>query len=97
MGRFCEPQALASGAFGETNNVNLLDELIPRDERSAPVVTVVDAHPHSLAWIGSAVGARALALGVDQFGQSGSIADLYSEYRIDTANIVATCRAAIRG
>ncbi len=89
-------RAVYEASEAETGTANLLDELIPLDERSAPVVTVVDAHPHSLAWIGSAVGVRAWALGVNQFGQSGSIADLYSAYRIDTANIVATCRAAVR-
>ena len=87
--------AVHAASDRETNTTSHFDELIAREESSVPVVTVVDAHPHCLAWIGSAVGVPAWSLGVNQFGQSGSITDLYSEYRIDCANIVATCRAAI--
>jgi pyruvate dehydrogenase E1 component len=43
----------------------------------APIVTVHDAASHALAWVGAAVGARTLPLGFDEFGQSGSVADLY--------------------
>jgi pyruvate dehydrogenase E1 component len=74
----------------------LLESLVPLAERVAPIVTVVDAHPHSLAWIGSALGARLWALGVDGFGQSGSVPELYREHRIDAASIAAACRAAVQ-
>lgn len=43
----------------------------------APVVTVHDASSHALAWLGSALGVPAVPLGVDAFGQSGTIGDLY--------------------
>jgi len=89
-------RAVHQASEGKTPVANLIDELISQEERSAPIVTVVDAHPHSLAWIGSAVGTRLWPLGVDRFGQSGSVGELYSDCRIDTANIVATCRAAVR-
>ena len=82
----------------ETNTAEetLLNQLILPRERVAPIVTVVDAHPHSLAWIGSALGSRLWPLGVVGFGQSGSTVDLYQEYKIDSASIVATCRSALR-
>jgi len=89
-------RAVHQASEGKTPVANLIDELISQEERSSPIVTVVDAHPHSLAWIGSAVGTRLWPLGVDRFGQSGSVGELYSDCRIDTANIVATCRAAVR-
>ncbi len=82
----------------ETNTAEetLLNQLILPRERVAPIVTVVDAHPHSLAWIGSALGSRLWPLGVVGFGQSGSTVDLYQEYKIDSASIVAACRSALR-
>ena len=54
-----------------------LAALLTADERRAPVVTVHDAASHSLAWIGSVFGQRVTPVGVDAFGQSGTIADLY--------------------
>ena len=72
-----------------------MSDVIAADERKAPVVTVVDGHPHSLAWIGSALNTRTLPLGVTNFGQSGSTSELYREYEIDAASIVAACFAAL--
>jgi pyruvate dehydrogenase E1 component len=59
------------------------------------VVTVIDGHPHSLAWIGSALKTATLPLGVSEFGQSGTRAELYKEYKIDTDSIIAACLAAL--
>ena len=69
--------------------------VIPAAERGAPVVTVADAHPHSLAWLGGALGTTVIPLGVTEFGQSGSRAELYQEYGIDIDSIVAACFAAL--
>lgn len=74
----------------------LFEELVPPDERSAPVVTLTDAHPHSLAWIGSALGTRVLPLGVVGFGQSGNLDQIYRKYHIDRDSIVAACLAALK-
>ena len=54
-----------------------LATMIPPDERGAPIVTVHDAASHSLAWLGSVFGQRVVPVGVDAFGQSGSIVELY--------------------
>ena len=70
-------------------------DTIPADSRSAPVVTVIDGHPHSLAWIGSALKTATLPLGVSEFGQSGTRAELYKEYKIDTDSIIAACLGAL--
>lgn len=75
---------------------SLIEELVAPWERGAPVMTLTDAHPHSLAWIGSALGARVWPLGVVGFGQSGDLQDMYHAYGINTANIIATCREAIQ-
>ena len=72
-----------------------VDNLFPGAIRGAPVVTLMDAHPHSLAWIGSALASRTLPLGVDEFGQSGNRDDLYREYGTDVESIISACIAAL--
>ena len=72
-----------------------LDRLVPASERSRPVVSVHDAASHSLAWFGSAIGTRQFTLGVDRFGESGTIADLYDITGIDTGTIVNTALLAL--
>jgi pyruvate dehydrogenase E1 component len=54
----------------------------------APVVTVHDAASHALSWLGSALGVPAASLGVDEFGQSGTVADLYRAHDLDAGSIV---------
>ncbi len=54
-----------------------MSDVVSASERSAPVVTAIDGHPHGLAWIGTALNTRTMPLGVSEFGQSGSRADLY--------------------
>ena len=65
-----------------------LDTLVPPAERSRPVVSVHDAASHSLAWLGSALGTRQLPLGVDRFGESGTIADLHALTGISADHIL---------
>ena len=72
-----------------------LGELIPSDERRAPIVTVHDNASHALAFLGSAFGARVVPLGVDEFGQSGSRADLYRHYGLDAESIVSAALLAL--
>ncbi|WP_420453830.1 transketolase-like TK C-terminal-containing protein [Ilumatobacter sp.] len=72
-----------------------LHRLVPPDERRRPVVSVHDAASHSLAWIGSALGTRQYALGVDRFGESGTIADLHELCGIDAGSIVNAALVAI--
>jgi pyruvate dehydrogenase E1 component len=53
------------------------------------IVTVIDGHPATLAWLGSVMGHRTRSLGVEHFGQTGSIKELYRHYGIDAQGIVA--------
>jgi pyruvate dehydrogenase E1 component len=63
----------------------------------AALVTVTDAHPATLSWLGSVAGHPILPLGVDRFGQGGDIPDLYKAYGIDADAIVeAVARACLR-
>ncbi len=72
-----------------------LHRLVPASERRRPVISVHDAASHSLAWIGSALGTRQYALGVDRFGESGTIADLHEIAGIDAGSIVNAALIAV--
>ncbi|MBI1621689.1 transketolase [Aquamicrobium zhengzhouense] len=61
------------------------------------LVTVIDGHPATLGWLGSVHGHRTRSLGVEHFGQTGSIADLYRHYGIDAQGIVRAAAALTPG
>jgi pyruvate dehydrogenase E1 component len=71
----------------------LLGELPPH----CSLVTVIDGHPATLAWLGSVQGHRVRSLGVEHFGQTGTIADLYRHHGIDANAIVAAAEAVAPG
>jgi pyruvate dehydrogenase E1 component len=72
-----------------------LATLLPAAERRAPMVTIQDGASHSLAFLGSAFGVPVVPLGVDEFGQSASRADLYAAVGIDTDQIVNAAMLAL--
>ncbi len=57
------------------------------------IVTVTDAHPATLGWLGAVAGHRVRPLGVEHFGQTGTIADLYRHHGIDANAIVSAAQA----
>ncbi|WP_137043094.1 transketolase [Pseudolabrys sp. FHR47] len=61
------------------------------------IVSVIDGHPATLAWLGAVHGHRTRALGVEHFGQTGTLADLYKHYGIDTNSIIAATEAIAPG
>ena len=61
------------------------------------LVTVIDGHPATLAWLGSVRGHRTRALGVEHFGQTGTIADLYRYFGIDAQGIAQAAEAIAPG
>ena len=61
------------------------------------LVTVLDGHPATLAWLGAVAGHRTRSLGVEHFGQTGSLAALYEHYGIDANAIVAAAQAIAPG
>ena len=63
----------------------ILDELLPR---ALPLVTLLDGHPHTLAFLGSVRAVPTTCLGVQRFGQSGDIEDLYALHEIDAESVV---------
>jgi pyruvate dehydrogenase E1 component len=61
------------------------------------LVTVIDGHPAALAWLGSVHGHRTRSLGVEHFGQTGTIGDLYRHFGIDTPGIIRAAEAIAPG
>ena len=81
----------ASGKYDSRSHIGrLLDPLTP----DAALVTVVDGHPATLSWLGAASRRRVYSLGVEKFGQSGDIEDLYRLHGIDRDAILNACAAA---
>ena len=66
----------------------ILDTLLPA-QRARPMVTVLDGHPHTLAFLAGVHGVRATHLGVTRFGQSGDLADVYRYHGLDADAIIA--------
>jgi len=69
--------------------------LLRPEERTAPLVTVLDGASHALAFLGAVFGQRTVPLGMDRFGQSGSRADLYNYAGIDAGHIVNAALVAL--
>lgn len=60
-----------------------VEQLLSRLAPGAGLVTLCDAAPASLSWLGGVLGQRVAPLGVERFGQTGSLPDLYATYRLD--------------
>jgi pyruvate dehydrogenase E1 component len=61
------------------------------------IVTVIDGHPATLAWLGAVAGHQTFPLGVEHFGQTGTIGDLYHHFGIDAEAIVERVNALTAG
>ena len=60
-----------------------------------PLVTVHDAASHAMSWLGSALGVPCVPLGVDEFGQSGDVAQLYELHDLTPGSVVNAALAAL--
>jgi len=65
-----------------------VERLLSTLSRDARIVTVLDGHPLALSWLGGVRGQRVVPLGIESFGQSGDIPDLYRAYKLDAAAII---------
>ena len=91
--------ALAARARGEPATAHA-ERLLGMLPRHAGLATVLDGPPATLAWLGAVHGQRVAPLGLERFGQSGDLPDLYREYRLDAEAIldaVAAVLAPARG
>ncbi|MBV9563544.1 MAG: transketolase [Bradyrhizobium sp.] len=74
-----------------------IEKLLAPLPRDCGIVTVIDGHPAALGWLGSVRGHRVEALGVEHFGQTGTIDDLYRAYGIDANAIIDAAESLTTG
>ncbi len=74
-----------------------VERLLHPVPRHCALVTVVDGHPATLGWLGAVRGHQTRALGVEHFGQSGSVGDLYRHFGIDANAILAAAETIAAG
>ncbi|EPX85634.1 1-deoxy-D-xylulose-5-phosphate synthase N-terminal domain-containing protein [Salipiger mucosus] len=75
-------------ARGNTAAVSHVERLMSDLPPHCRIVTVIDGHPATLSWLGSVEGHRTVPLGVEHFGQTGTIGELYRHYGIDAEGII---------
>jgi pyruvate dehydrogenase E1 component len=74
-----------------------IDRLLAPLAPGAALVSVIDGHPAALSWLGGVRGQRIRSLGIDHFGQSGDIPDLYRAYGLDADAILDAAAGALLG
>ncbi|OYY13299.1 MAG: transketolase, partial [Rhizobiales bacterium 35-68-8] len=82
---------------GHMRALSHVERLLAPLPRHCGIVTVIDGHPATLGWLGAVHGHRVRALGVEHFGQTGTLDDLYRHYGIDAAGIAAAAQAIAPG
>ncbi|NUQ17010.1 MAG: transketolase [Sphingomonas sp.] len=75
--------AAQAGRWGGERKPSHVEQLLSKLSARAGLVTVADSAPAALSWLGGVLGQRVAPLGVEKFGQTGSLAELYAAYRID--------------
>ena len=87
-------RARARGIATARSQVERLLDAVPAHAR---LITVIDGHPATLSWLGAVHGHKTAGLGVEHFGQTGTIHDLYRHYGIDRASIAAIAGSLVPG
>jgi pyruvate dehydrogenase E1 component len=82
------------GRLSAPSHIEKLLAPVPRD---ALIVTIIDGHPATLSWLGGVAGHRVQSLGVDHFGQTGTIAELYRHFGFDAESIMRAVEANAPG
>ena len=87
-------RARERGQFAASSHIERLLAGVPSH---AALMTVLDGHPATLAWLGAVRGHRTRSLGVEHFGQSGTIGDLYRHYGLDVPGILRAAETIAPG
>lgn len=89
--------AQAARRQGARGTLSAVERLLAPLAPDAALVTVLDGHPASHAWLGGVRGQRVIPLGVSRFGQGGDIPSLYRAYGLDTEAILEAAAQALLG
>ncbi|WP_455374245.1 transketolase [Limibacillus halophilus] len=82
---------------GKAEAISHVERLLAGLPPHCTLVTVIDGHPATLSWLSGVYGHRAVSLGVEHFGQTGTIPDLYHHYGIDAQGIASAAAAMAPG
>ncbi|WP_102896934.1 1-deoxy-D-xylulose-5-phosphate synthase N-terminal domain-containing protein [Phaeobacter piscinae] len=74
-----------------------IETLLAQLPNHCKLITVIDGHPATLSWLGSVQGHQSIPLGVEHFGQTGTIGDLYRHFGIDAQAITAAADGLTAG
>jgi pyruvate dehydrogenase E1 component len=80
-----------------SKHMSHIEKLLAPLPRECGIVTVIDGHPATLGWLGSVRGHRVEALGVEHFGQTGTIDDLYRHHGMDANAIIDAAEGLTAG
>ncbi|AKS44891.1 pyruvate dehydrogenase E1 component [Octadecabacter temperatus] len=80
-------RARTNGNKAAASHIETILQGLPRN---CVLITVIDGHPATLSWMGGVWGHKTISHGVEHFGQTGSIADLYRHFRLDADALVSS-------
>ena len=72
----------------EYNTASHIEKILALYNKNTVLITIIDAHSSSLAWIGSVLGHKVYPMGLNKFGQSGDLDEIYSYTDIDFKSII---------
>ncbi len=87
-------RARARGNRSARSHIETLFEGLPRN---CLIVTAIDGHPATLSWLGGVAGHRIVSHGVEHFGQTGTIGDLYRHFGLDRQALAQSVLALSKG
>jgi pyruvate dehydrogenase E1 component len=87
-------RARANGTPQAKSHVEHLLNDLPRH---CSIITVIDGHPATLSWLGAVHGHRTIPHGVEHFGQTGTISDLYRHFRLDANALIQSASELSQG
>ncbi|SDX82144.1 pyruvate dehydrogenase E1 component [Ruegeria halocynthiae] len=87
-------RARSNGICGAEAHIEALFAGLPRN---CVLITVIDGHPATLSWLGAVHGHQTIPHGVEHFGQTGTIADLYRHFRINADALIQSASELSHG
>ncbi len=80
---------------GNANATCHVERLLSSLPKHCVMLTIIDGHPSTLSWLGAVGGHKTIPLGVEHFGQTGSIGELYRHFGLDSASIAKSANNAL--
>ncbi|MFD1159675.1 1-deoxy-D-xylulose-5-phosphate synthase N-terminal domain-containing protein [Roseovarius aestuarii] len=87
-------RARSNGISGAEAHIEALLDGLPRN---CVLITVIDGHPATLSWLGAVHGHQTIPHGVEHFGQTGTIADLYRHFGINADALIQSASELSHG